>query len=138
MYKFCKKCEPSLICTKTVHSETRPRFCRNVGSKSGINMKNEGKKKKMKTGLEYNPLKVNLFMKFMKRSLVAEACRGLLAFIPGELRSSLVLSILNQLAVEESSSMVKIEAVKALAILGTKAYFSQERISRSLVFQGFT
>jgi hypothetical protein len=60
-----------------------------------------------------------------KRMLVAEACALLAPYIYNDIRSSLMFSILKQIIEEETSVLVRVCAVKSLAILLN--YISDEK-----------
>ncbi|XP_042154864.1 RAB11-binding protein RELCH homolog isoform X6 [Oncorhynchus tshawytscha] len=52
-----------------------------------------------------------------RRLLVAEACGALAPYLPKEIRSSLVLSMLQQMLAEDKADMVREAVVKSLAII---------------------
>ncbi|XP_042164899.1 RAB11-binding protein RELCH homolog isoform X11 [Oncorhynchus tshawytscha] len=52
-----------------------------------------------------------------RRLLVAEACGALASYLPKEIRSSLVLSMLQQMLAEDKADMVREAVVKSLAII---------------------
>ncbi|XP_031692209.1 RAB11-binding protein RELCH homolog isoform X9 [Oncorhynchus kisutch] len=52
-----------------------------------------------------------------RRLLVAEACGALAPYLPKEMRSSLVLSMLQQMLAEDKADMVREAVVKSLAII---------------------